>query len=50
LSEKGRRTKAADARYERLSAADRRAVLEILRETMPALPAYYADGRPASRG
>jgi len=42
--------KVPDARYERLSAADRRAVLEILRETKPDLPAYYADGRPASSG
>jgi hypothetical protein len=28
-------------RYARLSAADRRAILEILRETKPGLPAYY---------
>lgn len=30
-------------RYARLSAGDRRAILEILRETKPNLPAYYLD-------
>jgi hypothetical protein len=30
-----------DARYRRLSAADRRAIVEILRETKPTLPAYF---------
>jgi hypothetical protein len=32
----------ADPRYGRLSAADRGAILDILRETNPALPAYFA--------
>jgi hypothetical protein len=32
-----------DARYARLSPADRRAVIEILRDTKPDLPAYYDD-------
>jgi hypothetical protein len=32
---------ARDARYERLSADDRRALVEILRDTKPDLPAYY---------
>jgi len=39
-----------DARHERLSESDRRAVLEILRDTKPDLPAYYNDGRPGSSG
>ena len=39
-----------DARHERLSESDRRAVLEILRDTKPDLPAYYHDGRPGSSG
>jgi hypothetical protein len=30
-------------RYARLAAADRRAILEILRDTKPNLPAYYRD-------
>ena len=30
-----------DARYKHLSADDRRAVLEILRETKPDLPKYF---------
>ena len=30
-----------DVRYKHLSAADRRAVLEILRETKPDLPKYF---------
>ncbi len=33
--------KETGTRYARLSAADRRAILEILRETKPNLPAYY---------
>ena len=33
--------KETGARYARLSVADRRAILEILRETKPNLPAYY---------
>jgi hypothetical protein len=33
--------KETGSRYARLSAADRRAILEILRETKPNLPAYY---------
>jgi hypothetical protein len=32
----------ASARYERLSAADRKAALEIIAATKPALPAYWA--------
>jgi hypothetical protein len=32
-----------DARYRRLSAADRRAIVEILRETKPDLPAYFTS-------
>jgi hypothetical protein len=35
-----------EARYERLSADDRRAVLEILRDTKPDLPAYYDAESP----
>ncbi|MSO21444.1 MAG: hypothetical protein EXQ56_13505 [Acidobacteria bacterium] len=33
--------KATGARYAKLSAADRTAILEILRDTKPTLPAYY---------
>jgi hypothetical protein len=33
--------KNADARYRRLSVADRRAIVEILRDTKPDLPAYF---------
>ena len=39
--------KETGARYAKLSAADRTAILEILRDTKPALPAYY---RTASAG
>jgi hypothetical protein len=39
-----------DGRYDRLTAADRQAVVDILRETKPDLPAYFADGRPGSSG
>ena len=39
-----------DARYDRLTEADRRAVIELLRETKPDLPAYFADSRPGSSG
>ena len=31
-----------DARYERLSEADRRAVVDILRDTKPGLPDYFS--------
>ncbi|MCE2543317.1 MAG: hypothetical protein J4F30_07775, partial [Acidobacteria bacterium] len=30
--------------YDRLSAADRQAVIEILRDTKPGLPDYFLDG------
>ena len=33
--------KAAGAQYRQLSAVDRRAVIEILRDTKPDLPAYF---------
>jgi hypothetical protein len=33
-----------DRRYERLSAADRRAIIEILRDTKSDLPAYFRSG------
>jgi hypothetical protein len=33
-----------DRRYERLSVADRRAIIEILRDTKPDLPAYFRSG------
>ena len=39
-----------EPRYERLTDTDRRAVLEILRDTKPNLPAYFGDGRPGSSG
>lgn len=32
-----------DARYDRLTSADRQAILEILRDTKPDLPAYFQD-------
>ena len=35
--------KETDARYRRLSAADRRAIVDILRETKPDLPKYFAS-------
>jgi hypothetical protein len=35
-----------DTRYERLSAADRQAIVEILRETKPDLPEYFKSDRP----
>lgn len=35
-----------DERYDRLSADDRQAVIEILRETKPGLPAYFMGDRP----
>jgi len=31
----------ANARFARLSTADRRAILEILRDTKPGLPEYF---------
>ena len=34
-----------DARYDRLTAADRQAIVEILRETKPDLPPYFGDDR-----
>lgn len=37
-----------DPRYDRLSTADRRAVIEILRDTKPGLPAYFSEPRSAS--
>jgi len=33
--------RAADEPYTRLTRADRRAIVEILRDTKPGLPAYY---------
>ena len=33
------------SRYARLSPADRRAIIEILRETKPGLPAYFTEPR-----
>jgi hypothetical protein len=30
-----------DARYRHISASDRKAILEILRDTKPDLPAYF---------
>jgi hypothetical protein len=39
-----------DARYDRLTADDRQAVLDILRETKPDLPAYFGEGRPPASG
>jgi len=38
----------AEPRYARLDEADRRAVIEILRDTKPDLPAYFRDGRSGS--
>jgi hypothetical protein len=35
-----------DPRYDRLSAADRQAIVEILRETKPDLPEYFKTDRP----
>ena len=32
-----------DARYAKLSAADRRAIIEILRDTKPGLPTYFGQ-------
>jgi len=37
-----------DPRYARLEAADRHAVIEILRDTKPDLPAYFSEPRPGS--
>ncbi|HEV8395744.1 MAG TPA: hypothetical protein VGQ37_15805 [Vicinamibacterales bacterium] len=37
-----------EPRYARLDEADRRAVIEILRDTKPDLPAYFRDGRSGS--
>jgi hypothetical protein len=39
-----------DARYDRLTDADRQAVVDILRETKPDLPAYFGSGRPGVSG
>lgn len=38
----------SDERYNRLSAADRQAVIEILRETKPDLPAYFKADAPVA--
>jgi len=42
--------KDTDVRYRRLSAVDRRAIIEILRETKPDLPAYFTTRGTAVRG
>jgi len=39
---------AREPRYARLQAADRQAVIEILRETKAGLPAYFNEPRPGS--
>ena len=33
-----------DPRYDRLTAADRKAIVEILRDTKPDLPPYFGGG------